>query len=324
MRAGQEAVRLAATAAGLSTGVLDAVRHGDATTAEVADRVGTARTPLLLALLGVLESHRLLRRRPDDDGTGVRWRLTPRGRAVVDDDVARAAYEAYAGYHTGLYRELRRQLDGGPGRRDVTDDADVVARSSAAMTPFVTAELTALARDRRPRRVLDVGCGAGGLLAAVLEEAPGATGVGVDVDSAAVDLARQRWQATGLGSRTTGVVADLRDAAAHPDVGDGFDLVLLANVVYYLPVEERVEALRTVARLLAPGGAVLVVTTLAGDSAFTRHLDLLLRAQEGRMELPSQRELVAQLLEAGLVPGPVTRVAAGEPLVSLLAERPVA
>lgn len=84
-----------------------------------------------------------------------------------------------------------------------------------------------------------------------------------------------------------------------------------------MPVDERVELLRAVAHLLAPGGALVVVTTVAGPPLFSRHLDLLLRAQEGRMELPAVGVLLGQLREAGLRPDPPERI--GPPAAALAA-----
>ena len=68
------------------------------------------------------------------------------------------------------------------------------------------------------------------------------------------------------------------------------------------------ELLRAVARLLAPGGALLILSTVAGPQLFSRHLDLELRAQEGRMELPAVEVLLGQLREAGLQPDPPERI----------------
>jgi hypothetical protein len=45
-----------------------------------------------------------------------------------------------------------------------------------------------------------------------------------------------------------------------------------------------VELLSAVARLLAPGGALVVVTTAAGPQLFSRHLDLLL---DGLLRTPA-------------------------------------
>jgi SAM-dependent methyltransferase len=165
--------------------------------------------------------------------------------------------------------------------------------------------------ERRPRRVLDIGCGAGLHLAAMLEAAPDATGVGVDVDPDAAALARRTLSERGLADRASVEAVDIQRALAAGRPGaltDGIDLALLANVIYYVPVHERVELLRAVARLLAPGGALVVVTTVAGPQLFSRHLDLLLRAQEGRMELPVVDVLLGQLREAGLQPDPPERI----------------
>jgi hypothetical protein len=67
--------------------------------------------------------------------------------------------------------------------------------------------------------------------------------------------------------------------------------------------------------VLAPGGALVVVTTLAGPQLFSRHLDLLLRAQEGRMGLPTVDVLLGQLREAGLQPKAPERI--GPPAAAL-------
>jgi hypothetical protein len=67
---------------------------------------------------------------------------------------------------------------------------------------------------------------------------------------------------------------------------------------------------------------LLVVTTAAGPQLFSRHFDLLLRAQEGQMELPDVGVLAGQLREAGLHPGEPQRIAPGNPLVAVTAARP--
>ena len=140
----------------------------------------------------------------------------------------------------------------------------------------------------------------------------------MDVDPGVAALARRTLSERGLGDRASIEQLDFREAFAAEGPGalsDGIDLALLANVIYVVPLDERVELLRTVARLLAPGGALVVVTTVAGPQLFSRHLDLVLRAQEGRMELPAVDVLLGQLREAGLQPDPPERI--GPPAAAL-------
>jgi hypothetical protein len=115
--------------------------------------------------------------------------------------------------------------------------------------------------------------------------------------------------------------ADVREAAAHRTgpLAEPVDLALLANIVYYVPPGERVDLLRAVAGLLSPGGVLLVVTTVATPQLVSRHCDLLLRAQDGEMELPAADDLVAALAEAGLRPEEPVTIAPGSPLVAVRA-----
>lgn len=310
-REGLTGVRLQLIAAALDVGVLDALGEGPAGTEQLAGRLGVVDHDLLAAYLRVLAAAGLT------TGEGS-WRLTRFGRAVVGDDVVRATYEGFGGYHTELYRELPAQLRGGPRRRDTEESGEAIARISAALYPLLRALLVRTVTERRPRRVLDIGCGAGRYLAAMLEAAPEATGIGVDVDPDAAALARRTLSERGLADRAIVETVDIRTAlaAGRPGALTGSnDLALLANSIYYAPVDERVELLRAVARLLAPGGALVVVTTVAEPRLFSRHLDLVLRAQEGRMELPAADVLLGQLREAGLRPGAPERI--GPPAAAL-------
>jgi hypothetical protein len=65
-----------------------------------------------------------------------------------------------------------------------------------------------------------------------------------------------------------------------------------------------------------------VVTTALDDSMFSRHFDLLLRAQDGAMELPPMDMLAEQLRSAGLTPGRPRRISPGEPLTAVVATKP--
>jgi SAM-dependent methyltransferase len=318
-RDGQAALRLQLVAAAADLGVLDALVGRPLSTAALAGRLGAPDPDLLAAYLRVLAAAGFI------TGEGS-WALTKAGRAVVDDDQVRAIYEGFGGYHTELYRELRPLLlSGGLRRRDIEEQAEVIARLSAVLEPLLHDLLTRTVRERRPRRVLDIGCGAGLHLAAMLEAAPDATGVGVDVDPDAAALARRTLSERGLAERASVEAVDIRKALAAGRPGaltDRMDLALLANVIYYVPVDERVELLSVVARLLAPGGTLVVVTTVAGPQLFSRHLDLLLRAQEGRMELPVADQLLGQLREAGLQPDPPERIGpAGTALSAVTAIR---
>ena len=101
--------------------------------------------------------------------------------------------------------------------------------------------LTRILRVRVPpgERVLDLGCGAGHLLAA-LEPA---RGVGIDVSAPAIRDARERYG----GERLSFVEGDASDPAVLARTGGPFDTILLVNVVTHLrDVQATLEALHAV------------------------------------------------------------------------------
>jgi SAM-dependent methyltransferase len=117
---------------------------------------------------------------------------------------------------------------------------DGIARARRARHYFYD-YLTRVLRARIPRgqRVLDVGCGAGHLLAALEPSA----GVGIDISGSAVAAARRDYGARGL----TFLEGDGADPALLARLGGPFDVILLTNVVTELSdVEATFEALRAV------------------------------------------------------------------------------
>lgn len=98
--------------------------------------------------------------------------------------------------------------------------------SPAVLTPrpetefVVEAALQVLPKDEA-RRVLDLGVGSGAILLAILHERPYATGVGVDISDAALDVARANASALGLTDRI-----EFRRGVWAEGVEGGFDLVV--------------------------------------------------------------------------------------------------
>jgi SAM-dependent methyltransferase len=106
--------------------------------------------------------------------------------------------------------------------------------------------------SRPPGRVLDLGCGDGLLLAAVLEAFPQATGVAVDFSTLMLEHARQRLGA--FGTRALVVEADLQLPTWRKGIRRPFDAVISGYAIHHLADERKRALYKEIYDLLRPGG----------------------------------------------------------------------
>lgn len=152
-----------------------------------------------------------------------------------------------------------------PAGQTLANDYDSFAEAYAAETEsnlingyYTRPAMLDLAGDVAGRRILDVGCGAGPLLAALRDR--GAIVTGIDPSAKMLDLARQR-----LGDGTALHQGGLGDEPLpFPDAA--FDDVVVCLVLHYL--EDWAAPLAELRRVLVPGGRLIV----AVNHPFVYHL----------------------------------------------------
>lgn len=125
-----------------------------------------------------------------------------------------------------------------------------------------TRKATEVIRELMPlagKRVLDVGCGDGALTRFLARE--GATATGVDISETRLAQARTAEPVPG---------ADYREGRGETlPFGDGsVDGVLYHNALHHVPVAAQAAALIEAARVLKPGGRLLVIEPLAEGPYF--------------------------------------------------------
>ena len=134
--------------------------------------------------------------------------------------------------------------------------------------------------ERRPRDVLEVGCG-DGAFAVRVQEHLGAQVTAVDISPRMVALAREQGVRAGVG-----------DVAALPFPDSSFDLVVANWMLYH--AEDLDQALTEIARVLRPGGA-LIAATLGVENM--KELWQLVRAPEDMSDYTFTRESGSAALE---------------------------
>jgi len=148
----------------------------------------------------------------------------------------------------------------------------------------------------RVRRMLDIGCGTGRLLAGWRLDEMMSEGrdeprtlVGVDIDAACIE-----WNRTHLPDVADWEVGSLGPPLTFADrtvEGATFDLIVLASVFTHLSLDRQRGWVRELARLVRPDGAVVI--TLHGEPYAAALLDpdrqRMLR-EAGHLELETDRE----------------------------------
>jgi tRNA (cmo5U34)-methyltransferase len=138
------------------------------------------------------------------------------------------------------------------------------------------------------RRILELGTGTGETARRVLAAHPGARLVGIDASAAMLAVAREALPGADLR------VARLED----PLPGGPFDLVVSALCVHHLDGPGKADLYARVARVLAPGGRVVV-----GDVVVPLHDADVVTPVDGVYDVPSTAaDQLAWLQDAGLVP----------------------
>lgn len=138
----------------------------------------------------------------------------------------------------------------------------------------------------RGLRVLEIGCGLGTDGAQFAKA--GAEYTGIDLTEAAIELARARFEVSGLPGEFR--VAD----AEHLDFADeSFDLVYSHGVLHHTPDTAR--AVREIHRVLKPGGRAIVMLYHRGSYNYRVGIRILRRAGAGLLKSENGIRVVHRL-----------------------------
>jgi SAM-dependent methyltransferase len=235
-----------------------------------------------------------------------------RARSLIGDlgDPLAALVQANVTCYNSVYRNVTDRLRGAPPGEYLEEIGDLVARVSKLAEPYVRKFIKRAVAGRGRMRILDVGCGSGVYLKAAHEVNSEATGVGIDMDGAVVEQARRNLERWRLTDKFEVMVADIQ--VPPGDLAGPFDLITLYNVIYYIPLGERVSLFRSLGSLLTSGSTLAIVTSTQsqGRDLFAANLNVATSSTVGNTPLPALGELTDQLAGAGFTDVTTTRLVA--------------
>lgn len=155
---------------------------------------------------------------------------------------------------------MRRTLE--PEVMDTAEDAEEYdAMDFTEPDAGFASAAAALLGDAPGARALDIGTGTAKIPILLLGHRPGVAVLAVDMAEAMLRVAAQNLARAGLAASCT--LARM-DAKALDAPGGAFDLVMSNSLAHHLP--EPLDLLREIARVVKPGGAILVRDLLRPES----------------------------------------------------------
>ncbi|MBT3161263.1 tRNA (adenine(22)-N(1))-methyltransferase TrmK [Streptomyces sp. CHA1] len=201
----------------IRTGVLDllydepgAEQGGAVPVARLAAATGTD-PEVLVPLLGSADRIGLVAHDPDRAVAS----LTARGRHAYR---VRGYFTATVGGFGDVFRSLDSLALGRDSFENGTlQDGHLTALGCAQNWTFQKPLFDEATADLEFSHVADIGCGAATRLIHLVESRPGTTGIGIDMNTEACQLARQNVKRAGLDDRITIVQADMLDIVTNPE-----------------------------------------------------------------------------------------------------------
>ena len=293
--------QLALLRAGLAAGVFEALAEphtGEELAAQLA-----APPDLCEAVLRAAHASGFVTRR---GGRYRRSRFVEWLGASPEGDAARAMLDQAALAYAPSLDRLPELLRGAQRLRFAGEQAAArVARASRLLEAHALAALDRVPGARNARRILDVGCGEGSLLVALLGRYRDALGLGVEREAAVAERARRRLAEGQVHRRAEIWVGDV--LRQELPAGD-WDLALLNQVLHYCTEAERDQLFARLQPRLAHGGVLAIQTSVVQDGALARAVgvaataalfDLFLRCHDNLTALPDPTDLQVRLRSAG-------------------------
>ncbi|WP_211653625.1 class I SAM-dependent methyltransferase [Planococcus alpniumensis] len=171
---------------------------------------------------------------------------------------------------------------------DEDEHASTVAETSRLLEVLAYPKMAKRLKEKDCRRVLDIGCGEGGYIKKLGQRFPTTQFTGIEISEEVVEKAKE------LTADQKNVSIEQADLWNYKPESPQ-DMVMLNNVLHYIPLEKRQALFKEISSWIAPGGIFSVVTPIAGgpDSPpFANVFNSFFSSFDNLYRLPKREELI--------------------------------
>ena len=169
------------------------------------------------------------------------------------------------------------------------------ARSSRPVEPILIDVVDKIIPKNGSCRLLEVGCGSGVYIKRACDLNPDLTATGLELQKEVADFARENTIIWQIEDRVTIEPIDIRRYESK----EKYNLITFHNLIYYFPVNERINLFRRLGGFLHPGGQLILTTLCPVKDPSIQLMNLWSSMTEGCGPLPHPQQVCNQLKEAG-------------------------
>ncbi|PYZ98528.1 hypothetical protein CR205_08060 [Alteribacter lacisalsi] len=174
--------------------------------------------------------------------------------------------------------------------------ANVVAETSALLEKASVPPMIKWVNKYKPGNIVDFGCGYGGYLKKIRDADDQVTLTGIEISKEVADEAAEKLKSRRIEVRN-------EDMQEFLNSGEQVDMVMLHNLLYYYPPEDRPALFKDVASILSDKGTVTVISPLTDSGhgqTFAAAFNTFMTAHKNLYPLPTEKEIEEAAKEAGL------------------------
>jgi SAM-dependent methyltransferase len=165
--------------------------------------------------------------------SGDRWFLSDQGRKLLQGLPA-ALIGYYAEAYGPVLDRMGAQTTGAEvyGRDHLRDSEALGRHCEVIFRSFGTDLVVNMAKQKGARRLLDLGCGTGGLVLDICRKLPELQGFGIDISNEAIRYAQESARRSGLSQQARFLTLDAFAPAAWPDELKSADFIVAAGAIH--------------------------------------------------------------------------------------------
>ncbi len=218
-------------------------------------------------------------------------------KALTDNAPLRELIRETVQYHADVARQLDTYLSGNKKGNYLKDFGGMIAESSRIMEPMIKAFIYHTLKKSGPLKILEFGCGAGEYLKYYVDINKNNSGIAIDIDSSAVEIARKKLKENNIEKNFTVMHDDIMKAETLKD--KSFDIVTSYSNMHYFSVDQRIKLFASIHKLLNNNGRFMLATGFKCKTLSSSYYDLIFSATQGLYPLPDINDIVSDMKKCG-------------------------